>query len=283
MSLSGGKSKSKQSSTQNQTSTTDLTDWSKTAWQDQTKGILDATTAYTQSSKPTVAGMNPTMLKARELAAGSTGNWQGILGESEDAARAGLNYDAADPSRYYNRFEEDVINSTSALYDEDLARKRNQMNDSVAQRGAFGNVSRDLGEAELMRGAAMDKAGAIANLKYQGYRDAVDTGFRDASNKYTGAGILGSLAGQRQQLSQSDVSMLEQLGATERDIENAMMKGELDKLMLELQTRQGILGSTPLMTTTTGSGSSSGTSSTSGMQFGASMGFSPTKGLSLGG
>lgn len=278
--MSFGKSKQKTSSQQSGTSTTTVDPWSKQQYENQTKGILDATLGYTQSGKPTVAGMNPTMMKARDLAAGSTGNWQGILGEAGDAARAGLNYDAADPSRYYNRFEEDVINSTSAMYDEDLARKRNQMNDSVAQRGAFGNVSRDLGDAELMRGAAMDKANAIAQLKYQGYNDAVDTGFRDAANKYTGSGILGSLGGQMQQLAQSDVAMLEQLGATERDIENAMMKGELDKLLLELQARQGILGATPFGTSTTSSGTASGTGKSSNM--GLSFGFGP-KGFSLGG
>lgn len=268
MSLSGGKSKTKSSST----ATSALTDWSRNQWENQTKGLLDATTAYTQSGKPNVAGMNPTMMKARELAAGSTGNWQGILGEAEDAARAGVAYDPSDVSKYYSPYESAVVDSMSALYDEDLARNLNQQNDAVAMRGAFGNVSRDLGEAELRRGAMLDKNAAIANLKYQGHRDAIDTGFRDATNKYTGSGILGSLAGQRQQLSQSDVTMLEQLGATERDIENAMMKGELDKLLLELQTRQGILSSTPLMTTQTGSG----TGSTSGFQFGVN--FAPKTG-----
>lgn len=269
--MSFGKSKSSSKQQQSGTSTTTVDPWSKQQYENQTKGILDATLGYTQSGKPNVAGMNPTMMKARELAAGSTGNWQGILGEAGDAARAGLNYDAADPSRYYNRFEEDVINSTSAMYDEDLARKRNQMNDAVAQRGAFGNVSRDLGDAELMRGAAMDKANAIAQLKYQGYNDAVETGFRDAANKYTGSGILGSLGGQMQQLAQSDVAMLEQLGATERDIENAMMKGELDKLLLELQARQGILGATPFGTSTTSSGTASGTEKSSGFGFAPSF------------
>jgi hypothetical protein len=282
MSFGSSKKKSSGTTTQNSTATQSLTDWSKNQWEGQTKGLLDATTAYTQNGQPAVAGMNPTMMKARELAAGSTGNWQGILGDAEAAAKAGVNYDPGDVSHYYNPFENDVIDAAGAYYDEQLAGQINQQNDAVAKRGAFGNVSRDLGEAELRRGGAMDKARAMAELKYAGYRDAVDTGFRDSANKYTGAGILGSLGGQVQQLSQNDIGMLEQLGATERDIENAMMKGELDKLLLELQVRQGILGSTPLMTTNTqsGTGTSTGTEKSSGFSFAPKFSFGP---LSFGG
>lgn len=282
--MSFGKSKTKTSQQQSQsgTSSTTVDPWAKAQYENQTKGILDATLAYTQGNQPTVASMNPMMEKARELATGSTGNWRGILGDAEAAAKTGVNYDPGDVSRYYNPFENDVINSVGSYYDEQLARQLNEQNDAVAKRGAFGNVSRDLGEAELRRGGAMDKARAMAELKYQGYRDAVDTGFRDASNKYAGAGILGSLGGQIQQLSQNDIAQLEGLGVTQREIENAMMRGELDKLLLEIQVRQGILGATPYGTTTTstGTGSSSGTGSTS--NFGLSFGMGPN-GLSFGG
>lgn len=293
--MSFGKSKSKQSGTQSQsgTSTTTVDPWAKSQFENQTKGILDTTTAYTQSpfekyTGQSVAGLSPDQIKARELASGSVGNWQGILGDAEAAAKSGLGYDASDPSKYYNRFESDVIDATGAYYDEQLARQINQQNDAVAMRGAFGNSSRDLGEAEIRRGGALDKAKAMADLKYAGYKDAVDTGFRDAANQYQGAGILGGLAGQKQQLGQNDVAMLESLGATSREIEQLTLdaaRAEFDreaadrvnKLLLELQTRQGILGSTPMGQTTTssGTGTSSGTTSSSQFSFAPKFSFGP--------
>lgn len=282
MSFSASKNKTKGTQTSSGTSTTSVDPWSKSQYENQTRDMLDRTLQYTQGTQPTVAGMSESQTRARELANGSAGSWQGILGEAEDATRGGLSYDASDPSKYYNPYEAEVINSTGAFFDEELARQLNAQNDSVAMRGAFGNVSRDIGEAELRRGATMDKAKAMADLKYQGYRDAVDTGFRDQQGQYQGAGILGDLGAQRQQLSQNDVAMFEQLGATEREIEQAMLKGELDKLLLELQVRQGILGSTPFGQTTTQSGTGTSTGTSSGMNIGGSLSFGPG-GFGIGG
>jgi hypothetical protein len=278
--MSKKKSKSSGTSSQTGTSTTTLDPWSKAQFENQTKGILDATTNYTQSSTPTVTGLTPDEIRARQIANGSVGNWQGILSDATTGATAGMNYDASDPSKYYNPYEQDVVDSYGAYFDEQLAKQLNEQNDAVAQRGAFGNVSRDLGEAELRRGALADRARAMADLKYSGYKDAVQTGFQDAANKYQGAGILGQLAGTKQQLSQNDVAMLSQLGATEREIADAQQKGELDKLLLELQVRQGILGSTPFGSTTNSSGNATQTGKTSSS--GISFGFGP-QGFSIGG
>lgn len=277
MSFSSNKSKQKSSQTSQGTSTTTMDPWSKAQFENQTAGILDATTAYTQGNAPTTAGLSPEQIRARELAGANVGNYEGILGDAQAGAAAGMNYDASDPSKYYNPYEQQVVDSTSAMYDQELAKQINQQNDAVAMRGAFGNTSRDFGDAEIRSNGVRDKAAAIAALKYQGYKDAQATGFQDAANKYTGAGILGQLAGTKQQLGQNDVAMLESLGATTREIEQAQIKGELDKLLLELQVRQGILGSTPFGQTTTssGSGTSQGTTTSSGFKFAPSFSFGP--------
>lgn len=273
--MSFGSSKKKSSSTQSQsgTSTTTLDPWSQAQYENQTKGILDATTAYTQSNTPTVAGMTPDQIKARELANANVGNWQGILGDATTGAQAGMNYDGTDVSAWYNPYEQDVVDATSALYDQELAKQINQQNDAVTMRGAFGNSSRDIGDAEIRANGVRDKAAAIAKLKYDGYLAARDAGFQAQQGKYAGAGILSDLAGKQQQLSQNDVAMLESLGASQREIEQAQLKGELDKLLLELQVRQGILSSTPFGNTTTssGTGTSSGTSKSSSFSFAPSF------------
>ena len=285
MSLSGGKSKTKGSQQSSGTSTTTADAASMAEYQKQTGGILDTAKAYSATpyqrfGGQMVAGTDPMQTRAREVAGESVGSWGGILDDAEGAVRSGASYSAADPSKFYNRFESDVIQSTSDVYDEELARQINQQNDAVAQRGAFGNVSRGLEEGEIRRGAIRDKAAAIADLKYRGYRDAQDIGFRDAGNQYQAASIFGDLAAKRQQFSQNDVSMLEQLGVGAREIEQAQIDAEraewdkeaadrLQKFMIELQTRQGILGALPFGQTTTssGSGSSSGTSSNTSFSF----------------
>lgn len=282
MSFNSSKNKTKSQQSSSGTSTTTVDPWAKQQFTDQTNGLLDTTMNYTRGNAPTVAGLAPMQQQAREKATGNVGNYEGLLGDAEMAAKSGVNFNAGDVSQFYNPYEQQVVDSTGAFFDEELARQLNQQNDSVAMRGAFGNVSREIGEAELRRGATMDKAKALADLKYAGHRDAVDTGFRQQAGQYQGAGILGGLAGTKQQLAANDVAMLESLGATEREIAQAQIKGELDKLLLELQVRQGILGSTPMGQTTTqsGTGQSSGTSTQTG--FGASLSFGP-KGLSFGG
>lgn len=338
MSLSGGRSKTKSSQTgaQSVTSSTALTDWSKNQWEDQTKGILDTTTAYTSQpfksyTNPMVAGLSENEQKARQMVTAGSGSG-GILGDAVGAANAGgalswtpesvqgpteVNYREFDKNRVkdkYNVFEDEVVAANNTYADEQLASQLNQQRDEAARRGAFGNSSVELGEAELRRTSAMDRAKMQADMRYKGYTDAMgydqsesdrlygadvrnsDTGYQarltDATRrdnaaqfgvqqKFQQAGILGSLAGQKNTEWQQQASMLAQMGATDRDIEQARLlaeraefdreaKDQLDKLMLELQARSGILSSTPLMTTQTSSGNSSGTStgSTSGMSFG---------------
>lgn len=331
MSLSGGKSKTKESSTQNQTSSTALTDWSKAAWEDQTKGLLGVTQSYTSQpfksyTNPMVAGLSDSQKKAREMVTAGSGS-NGILDSAVTAAQAGgegilgpeaVDYRAFDVNRVkdkYNVFEDEVVSANNAYADEQLAAQLNQQRDEAARRGAFGNSSVALGEAELRRTSAMDRAKMQADMRYKGYTDAMgydqaesdrlyqagtrnsDTAYQgrqfNANQKLASAGILGGLASQKNSEWQQQAKMLADFGATDRDIEQARLladraefdreaKDQLDKLMLELQVRQGILGSTPLMTTNTSSGTGSSTGSTSGMQFGASMGFGP-KGFTLGG
>lgn len=290
--MSFGKSKAKQSSTQSGTSTTTADPASLARYNEQSQGILD--TAKNYAAEPykafqgeTAAGLTPDQIRARQTANASVGNWQGILGEAEGTVRGALDFGSDDIAAFRDPYELDVINSSLALYDEGVQRQLNEQADAVAKRGAWGNSSRELGEGEIRRGAALDRANLAANMKSTGYKQAVDNAFRKQQADYQGGGILGSMAGQRQQLSQNDVAMLEQLGATEQQINQLRIDAEraewdkaaadrLQKTMLELQARSGILSANPFGQSTTSSGSSSGTSS--GTNFGIS--FVPKAGTS---
>jgi hypothetical protein len=98
-----------------------------------------------------------------------------------------------------------------------------------------------------------------------------------SQRKFQEAGLLGNLSQQKAAQMAQQAQLLEQFGATEREIEQARLLADraefdreaadrLNKFMLELQVRQGILGSTPMMQTQTSSGT--GTRNQSGTNFG---------------
>lgn len=254
----------KQKTTQTTQTDNRLSDFSQQQFNNQTAGILDTTKAYT--SKPyqpytgqLVAGLSDQQNKARELAGSSVGSWGGILGDAEATTKDALGFDGSDVSKWYNPYEDSVVAAASRDYDENTARQLNEYADGVAARGAFGNVSAGLGEAELRRGAANDKTDGLARLRYQGFNDARSAGFQNQQAQFQGAGILGNLGVTKQGLAAADVDMLEKLGATSRDVEQAALLAEkarydaaaadeLQKFMIELSARQGILGATPMIT-----------------------------------
>jgi hypothetical protein len=94
--------------------------------------------------------------------------------------------------------------------------------------------------------------------------------------QFRGAGMLSDLAGRQQDSWMQEANFMNQLGMGERDIENAKLLAERAKyddqaaeewkrFQIELQTRIGLLGATPLLTNTTGTGSN--TTSESGMSW----------------
>lgn len=288
--MSFGSSKNKSKSTQSTSgkSTTTVDDWSKGQYESQAKGILDATAAY--NAKPfekytgeMVAGLSPEQQRARQLASENVGKYAGILGEAADATRAGLNTDLIDVSRYQNPYERSVADAAGAYYDEQLDSQINANKARATQSGAYGGSRHGVAEGELMRTSANDRAKMMADLKYKGYQNSQDMALKEAQNKYQGAGILGNIAAQGQQLGQNDVAMMEQLGATSQQIEQAKLDASraefdreaadrLQKLMIELESRRGILSATPFGQTTT----SSGTGSSSGSSSSSSFGFAPS-------
>jgi hypothetical protein len=97
-----------------------------------------------------------------------------------------------------------------------------------------------------------------------------------ADQQFRGAGMLSDLAGRQQDSWMQEANFMNQLGMGERDIENAKLLAERAKyddqaaeewkrFQIELQTRIGLLGATPLLTNTTGTGSN--TTSESGMSW----------------
>jgi hypothetical protein len=97
-----------------------------------------------------------------------------------------------------------------------------------------------------------------------------------ADQHFRGAGMLSDLAGQQQDSWMREAQFMNQLGMDDRAIEDAKLLAERAKyddqaaeqwkrFQIELQTRIGLLGATPLLTNTQGTGSN--TTSESGMSW----------------
>ena len=285
MSFSKNKRKESTKQSQQSTSTTSLDPWTTKNFQDtntKMNGIIDQ---YASNPTPPTAGMSPEQVRARDLAGANVGNYQGLLNESADLARQGANYDLTDVSKFNNIHERDVTDAAGAYYDEQLAKQTMQNQARAQQSGAYGGSRHGVADGELQRTAQMDKAQMMAKLRYEGYANSQRMAQVDMNNKYTGSNALGVLAGQTQQLGQNDVAMLEKLGATTREIEQAKIDGTAQKLFQELQMRMGVLGQSrdfaAQTNTSSGSGTSSGTSKSSGFNIDVldfvRNGFSPTK------
>jgi hypothetical protein len=259
--------------------------------------------------------------------AGGSQTWtpEGVLGPDKVSYRT---FDKTRVQDRMNPYISEVVDTTGAYYDEQLGKRMSENQARATQSGAYGGSRHGIADAELQRTSNMDRAQMMADLRYRGYNDAVagderetqgifgadqynstagyqarmnDAQRRDQAaqfgiqQKFNEAGILGSLAGQKDASFGQQAEMLAKYGATAREIDQAKLlaaraefdraaKDELDKLMLELQARQGvlstqagILGSTPMGNTTnsSGTGQSSGTTTSSGFKFAPTMSIGP--------
>ncbi len=269
ISLGGSKSKSK--SMQENT----LNPWSQQQFESQQSGIMGTLDKYNSTSPfkaytgPMVAGLTENDQKARQLATANVGSTNSLWGDAEGAIRSGMSYDAADPSRYYNPYEDQVVGA--AMNDIELQRQRQRVSDSQGATGsnAWGGSRHGVADSLTNEAALRTGASTAANLRQQGYRDAVQTGFQQQQGQYQGASMLGDAAQAKQASWMRDADYLSSLGATEREITQMQYLADraefdreaadqLQRLQLELQTRQNLLGSTPILTNSKGTGTQTG-------------------------
>ena len=269
VSFGGSKQKSKASTTNT------LSPWSMSQFQNAQSGILGSLNAYNQNNPfkaytgPMVAGLSGNEQAARQIAGQNVGSQMGLLGDAEAAARAGMAYDPADVSRYMNPYEDQVVQG--ALGDIERSRGMQRVSDAqgATQAGAWGGSRHGVADSLTNEAALRQAATTAGNLRQQGYDRAQQVGFQQQAGQYQGAGLLGSLAGERQASWMRDAEMMNQLGASEREIEQARLLADraefdreaadaLQRLMLDLQMRQGLLGATPMLVNTQQTGSSRG-------------------------
>lgn len=309
-----GNKKTKQE-TKSSSSTT-LNDWSRNLFEGGMSNVMGTIDKFNTNSpfKPytgaMVADLSGGERQARQYASTNLGSNAGMFGDAENAIKTGMasewnpeqvayrQYNSGDEAKFMNPYKSQVVDATSAYIDETRNKEMMQNQARATQSGAFGGSRHGVADGELMRTASMDKAGMLADLNYRGFNDSMDRFEREsgalygantynagrndtaaqykADQQFRGAGMLGDLAGQKQDSWMRETQMMNQLGMDERAIEDAKLLAERAKyddraadewrrMQLELQTRIGLLGATPLLTNTTGTGTS--TSKESGMSW----------------
>lgn len=201
----------KSSSTSNQktnnTSSTELTQWSRdqmAAGQDRIRGVVAGynNRVYQPYTGEMVAGLSPEEQRARELATANVGQNLGLFSDAEDMIRTGANtnvtatnvdgplavtatevggptevnyrtFDADRVRERYNPYEQDVVNAVGTFMDEDLERNINDNQLRAASSGAYGGSRHGVADAEMRRTSTNDKTARMAELRYRGYNDAV--------------------------------------------------------------------------------------------------------------
>ena len=127
-----------------------------------------------------------------------TGVQQGISGTQEGQnilrSMAG-GFDPTDTARFYNPYEDAVVDQTLSDFQDQFDITQNQLNNQAIQSGAFGGSRGRLMQADLAERFGRGAAEAVGGIRRQGFSDAMANAQAAFKGRGTVAGGLGSLAG----------------------------------------------------------------------------------------
>lgn len=269
--MSKGKTKSTSSGTSSSTQT--LNPWAQGQFTDQTarvRGLMDSNPVQAYSG-PMTAGLSGNEQNARTQFQGLMGSFNPAFDRaSTDLNNAGLQADfGAVSDQYMNPFEQQVIDTTMS----DIGRMNEGQNAAMRGRaaasGAYGGSGVAVGQALNNEAAQREMARTGSQLRYQGYNDARGLFGQDINARERRALGTADLASRQHDMGMRDIAGLDQLGQTDRGIEQSGMDRERDELLRQQEERQrrvqnemGLLGSIPMLTNQTGRNTGSQTQST---------------------
>lgn len=256
--------KSKSTTTSNSTVTSTPTNpqWvtdSVSGLQTRINGLLDTDAASL------VPGASSLQTKAYDQA-GNLGGWQTGNADAVATTKAALGADPTaqqatsrslldvDIDGYMNPFQEQVIDSSLASYDEQRGMEEAEMRAAQARGQKFSGSGDAIRRAMFDRGTLQDRTGIESNLRSQGYdratglatgdldREAATSQFnagqanqmatanRDAQLR--GAGLLGDLSNASASNERADLGLLSELGGEQREIEREKLGADTQLLQL---------------------------------------------------
>jgi len=176
---------------------------------------------YEEYSGAEIAGFTPDQLAAFERAREFSGAG---VGQDELAQARGLVSRAVDPisgqaiAQYMNPYTDSVINQN--IQDLDRARQIAMLSnaDGANRAGAFGGSRHGLVESETNRNYLESVARNSANLRRQGFDNALNQANRFAERQIDAASHLRNLGLSRRNFSQEDIELLNNIGVQQQQL-----------------------------------------------------------------
>ena len=176
---------------------------------------------------PQVAQQDALQTQAQTLATQGVGSFAPFLQQAQAAGTAagttlgGVNLGAQafqqEVGQFMSPFQTQVIDATLAEFDRNKAIQEQQIRDQQAKLGVLGAGRAGVQLAEFGTGAARERALLDAQLRMQGFNQAVGARQQDIANR-------GALASQQQALQGTDIQRLGSLGA----LNQAQAQAQLD-------------------------------------------------------
>ena len=184
-----------------------------------------------------VAGEDPLQTQAINLATQGIGSFQPFLQQAQNVlqtqaglAGTGAGTGAGSIAAFTSPFQQQVIDETLRQFDRSRATGLQQIADDAFTAGAFGGGRQGALEGQFLADTALGRAGLEAQLRAQGFADAVARRQQDFANQSgIASGLLGLSNFQRQNVA-GDVGNLGQLGAFRQGLDQSRLAADQQAL-----------------------------------------------------
>lgn len=186
-----------------------------------------------------VAGFTPDQLAAFQGTRESQGiadpyiqNATGLVNQSLGFADPSR-FNASELSRYYNPYQQNVIDATMANMKEMNASQQNQLTGDAIMKGYMGGDRAGIARAELARQQALTNNQTLAGLQQQGYQQAIDQYNKQQQTalgaSQTGAYSLGQLGTQAQNAAMQGIQALLGTGGMQQQLGQQQLQSAYDQ------------------------------------------------------
>lgn len=223
-----------------------------------TSGAELAARPYPTTQTPRIAGFTDDTNKAFDMVRNSAGEWVPAFQEGMNYARTGsAGITGEDISKFYNPYEQSVIDTTVEEANRQATRDTIARNASLVNRGSYLNEGRravidNLASESNMRNILA----SVAQLKNQGFATALQAAQADKGRLLQGGTQMKDFASLMPQLRGVDISRLSQAGAQQQGQNQANLDLAYDDKMAQFRYPQeqlnwlaSLLAGTPYGTT----------------------------------
>jgi hypothetical protein len=235
----GGSAKTKQNSTSTYTPTAQAAG----LYTNVINQAQAAQSPYNPATAKTVAGFTDPQTQAFGQIAGNQGVWQpGVTAGADMVNQAGQGIGAADISKFYNPFENDVIGATlRQMSERDAMQTRDYTANQVAQQGLGGNGF-GIGRAQLAGDQAQARNETIAGLRSTGWKEALGAAQADKTRGLAAGQASAGIGQLMSQLGYTDAGQMLNAGnqqqAQQQTVNDTASTNALNEQLFPMQQAQ---------------------------------------------